>query len=236
MCLGVFQGGGRWVACSSLLAPKWLVWVFWSICWVRVGVWGVTVRKESSMSSEIRIVRIDTRHGYFESSLSLLNSSFVSDERREEEELRVLVDGGSIFSFNVVECGGERVGLITTWNFGKFIYVEHFAVEASMRNRGVGCRVLGMLREMSGLPVLVEVEPEGSSVEAGRRIRFYQRAGFEAWTTPYIQPPYGRGKSAVPMLLMANGIEETLENSQIVKALLYKHVYKVKSVDFPHVF
>ncbi len=197
-----------------------------------LGVWD----KESSMSSEVRIVRIDTRHGYFEPSLALMESSFVSDERREEEELRVLVDGGLLFSFNVVEVDGERAGLITTWNFGKFIYVEHFAVEPSLRGRGVGSRVLEELRGVSGLPVLLEVEPESVSEEACRRIRFYQRSGFETWTTPYIQPPYGRGKSAVPMLLMANGIEETLENSQIVKALLYKHVYKVKSVDFPHVF
>ena len=185
------------------------------------------------MSIQVSLKRINTRDPLFAPSLELMNSSFIEDERRNEDELRTLADNNMIFAFNVIEADGNRAGIITTWNFGKFIYVEHFATEPNLRNKGIGISTLQLLASSSALPIVLEVEPELSSPEAARRISFYERAGFHLWQTPYIQPPYNQGKNSLPMNLMAHNLEETQECTQIVKALLYKHVYKVKSVDFP---
>lgn len=185
------------------------------------------------MSIQVSLKRISTRDLLFAPSLDLMKSSFIEDELRNEDELRSLTDNNTIFAFNVIEADGNRAGLITTWNFGKFIYVEHFATEPHLRGKGIGIHTLKLLSSLSALPIVLEVEPEHTSPDAVRRIRFYERAGFHTWQTPYIQPPYSQGKNSLPMNLMAHDLEETPECTQIVKALLYKHVYKVKSVDFP---
>ena len=186
------------------------------------------------MPNPLYLIRIGTKDPRFEPSLELMNNSFPTDERRHDDELRGLVESSPIFAFNVIMADGERAGLITTWNFGKFIYVEHFAIEPRLRGHGLGIRALRTLQETSALPLVLEVEPQHTSPDAARRIKFYQRAGLNLWATTYTQPSYGLGKAPLPMALMTYQLEETPECTQIVKAILYKNVYKVKTIDIPH--
>lgn len=180
------------------------------------------------MYKRISLSRIGTRDPHFEPSLALMEASFPADERREEDDLRALIEGNPLFAFNVVKSDGERVGLMTTWNFGKFIYVEHFATEPSVRGGGMGAASLRELASMADLPIVLEVEPPAQSDEARRRVGFYERSGFKLWRTPYTQPPYSKEKRSLPMSLMAYGLEETPDCAKIVTALLYRHVYKAK--------
>lgn len=180
------------------------------------------------MDKRISLCRIGTRDPHIEPSLALMEAAFPADERREEDDLRALIDGNPLFAFNVVLSGGERVGLMTTWNFGKFIYVEHFATEPTVRGGGIGAAALRELTSAADLPIVLEVEPPAQSDEARRRVGFYERAGFTLWQTPYTQPPYGAEKKPLPMDLMAHGLEETPDCAKIVVALLYRHVYKAK--------
>ena len=186
------------------------------------------------MPNHLYLTRIGTRDPRFDPSMELMNSTFPDSERRHEDELRGIVEVNPIFAFNVIMDEGQRAGFITTWNFGKFIYVEHFAVEPKFRGHGIGMLTIRALQSSSALPIVLEVEPQDTSDTAARRINFYQRAGFNLWTTPYSQPSYGKGKTSLPMALMAYQLEETPECTQLVKAILYKNVYKVKSIDIPH--
>ena len=104
---------------------------------------------------DVRIVRIRTADMWFEESLALMHKSFVEDELRNDDDLRILTDSNHIFSYNaVVNDGGSRVGLITTWNFGKCMYVEHFAIEPEMRGEGYGKAAIEKLTELSRLPIV----------------------------------------------------------------------------------
>lgn len=180
------------------------------------------------MDKDITLARIGTRDPDFEPSLRLMSKSFVDDELREEEDLTAIVESNPIFGFNVIKDAGQRTGLITTWNFGKFIYVEHFAIEPESRGRGVGSRALARLSSSASLPVVLEVEPPSQSEEAKRRVAFYERMGFSCWQTEYRQPAYAKGKKSIPMVIMTKGLEETADASKIVIAILYRHVYRVK--------
>lgn len=180
---------------------------------------------------DVRIVRIRTADMWFEESLALMHKSFVEDELRNDDDLRILTDSNHIFSYNaVVNDGGARVGLITTWNFGKCMYVEHFAIEPEMRGEGYGKAAIEKLTELSRLPIVLEVEPPESSAEAARRVKFYEELGIVGWQTPYIQPAYSEDKSPVPLMLMSKGLAETLECAGIVTALLHRHVYGMKGL------
>lgn len=177
----------------------------------------------------VKITRIRTNDPAFEESLALMHASFVDDELRPDEALRINTDSNNLFSFNIIEDEkGELVGLLTAWNFGKIIYVEHFAIKKEMRGQGYGSAAIDRLAELSKQPIILEVEMPESSSEAAARVGFYERLGFTGWQTPYVQPPYSKGKNPVPMMLMSRGMEETLECAGIVTALLHRHVYGLK--------
>ena len=47
---------------------------------------------------DVRIVRIRTADMWFEESLALMHKSFVEDELRNDDDLRILTDSNHIFS------------------------------------------------------------------------------------------------------------------------------------------
>lgn len=178
----------------------------------------------------ITIRRVRTSQPEFEDSLALMHASFVDDELRPDDDLRALTDSSLIFSFNAIhDHDGRRIGLITTWNFGKCLYVEHFAIEPGLRGHGLGSATIEKVSQISRLPIVLEVELPETSPEARARVAFYESLGFTGWQTPYVQPPYAKGKNAVPMMLMSKGMDETIEAAGIVTALLHRHVYGVKT-------
>jgi ribosomal protein S18 acetylase RimI-like enzyme len=123
--------------------------------------------------SEIRDVQTAT----FASLYDLYQSAFISIERRSYDGLmRELLEESQFHSL-VFHKENEFVGFLNYWCFDQFWYIEHFAVEANLRNQQFGTEAMKLFLELTSLPVLFEVEmPENDF--AKRRIRFYERLGF----------------------------------------------------------
>lgn len=152
--------------------------------------------------------------------------SFPVEERRDWADLLSRIDDvDSPLNISVIEMGdGVAVGFITWWSFEEFVYVEHFAVDASMRGGGVGSDAIRKFVEQIDKPVVLEVEPAGSNDMADRRIGFYERCGFVAHPDfEYIQPPYAPHLPEVPLMLMSTA-EVALPS---VAASLHRYVYGV---------
>lgn len=154
-------------------------------------------------------------------------SSFPSCERRDFPELKKLITPGSPFVVNVLLRDGEYVGFITAWDFGRFVYVEHFAIDESARNGGIGGKALKQFLDVWNRPVVLEVEKPDDEMSR-RRIGFYERLGFVLDTHPYQQPPYHPQDGWLDMYLMSYGAIDLKEEYERVKDCLYKYVYKVK--------
>ncbi|MCM1110212.1 MAG: hypothetical protein NC336_03290 [Clostridium sp.] len=140
--------------------------------------------------------------------IRLYRSAFPPEERRSVDSLTRLAATDPRFSiFRIVSSGGADSGFVTLWDFGAFRYVEHFAICHELRGAGTGAEVLRLLKEATpASPLVLEVEPAGSTPEADRRIRFYRRAGFALHDRfPYLQPPYSAGLSPVELTLMSSG-------------------------------
>lgn len=127
--------------------------------------------------------------------------SFPSDERREWHELKELTHDPH-FSLNQVFDNQKLIGLISIWDLQEFIFIEHFAIEKSVRSKGIGSHVLKQIIEAKSVKVVVEVEPPTNKLTK-RRITFYERLGFSACESSYWQPPYSPDKNKVKMLLMS---------------------------------
>lgn len=121
------------------------------------------------------------------------------------------------------------VGIVTTWNFPQFLYIEHLVVDATLRGKGIGRKALSLVaRQAFPLPLLLEVEPEHLNEEAHRRVNFYTRLGFSIIDKTYVQPPYAPYLPPVHLWLMATSAQI---NPATAAATLHTDVYGVNPND-----
>jgi len=149
----------------------------------------------------------------------IMIESFPTDERRPYDEQK------SLLSDSRYAIYGEDYGFIATWEFDDFIFIEHFAIEKSQRNSGLGSRILKEFLETSKKPVCLEVEPPDTEM-AKRRIGFYERNGFFLNEFDYFQPPISKGKNIVPLMIMTSGEKVSKKAFKKIRDTLYKEIYK----------
>ena len=154
----------------------------------------------------------------------LLESAFPPDERPSFETLKNRTD--KEFHFNVIENDGKLVGILSFWEFEKFVYIEHFAIDKALRNNRLGSQVLSFFTEQKfpNKEIIFEVElPENQT--AKQRITFYERNGFFCHTDfNYQQPPYEQGLDFVSMLIMSRNELQISQLQEFTKTL-YQKVY-----------
>jgi GNAT superfamily N-acetyltransferase len=153
-------------------------------------------------------------------------NSFPEAERRSLSLFRELLDKEPRFKAYALVTNDKYIGFITEWIFEAFVYVEHFAIDETARNGGLGAIAMKQFIERTAQPVVLEVElPTGEL--STRRIAFYERLGFIPDNHAYQQPPYKKGEPWLPMQLMTYGQIDLEKSFESVRSCLYKNVYKV---------
>ena len=142
-----------------------------------------------------------TASPYYAQVEGLLTSAFPASERRNTALQREYADRNPKFEVYAALEGEKFVGFFTLWALGAFRFVEHLAIVPSCRNCGYGTRLLQYIKDLSPLPLLLEIE-RGATAEQLARKKFYERSGFCALEIPYLQPPYEAGGEAIEMHLM----------------------------------
>ena len=156
----------------------------------------------------------------------LYSEAFPPEERRTTERMRALAESGRLRVGAVVR-GGEFCGFITWWDFGEFVYGEHFAVLPGCRGGGIGGEVIDAFTAMAdGRMVVIEVELPTGELER-RRIGFYERHGFAIADFAYMQPPYEAGYDSLPLHIMTHGARLTVQEFERVRKRIYEEVYGV---------
>lgn len=158
---------------------------------------------------------------------SLMERSFPSSERHS---LRVFSGQFAREEFrSLCLWDGALYGFLNLWDFGEFVYFEHFAVEPSLRGRGTGTMLIKeALRLCGGKIVVLEAEPRELGETAERRLSFYGRIGFKENPYPYIQPSMQEGEPPVPLVILS--APDILDEAGFmsVKNTLYRQVYGAK--------
>lgn len=174
----------------------------------------ICLKKLSIKSAEHSVIR------------KIYEDSFPVNERREYDKILRLIGDNDAYMMEAVYDDDVVVGLISSWNLRGWRYVEHFAIDATQRGRGVGLRVLKLFIERSLSPIVLEVEPPIDELSK-RRVAFYNSVGFVLHDTHrYIQPPYGEGLDAVALKLMTYGASNEI-NLDNITAMLHTQVYGV---------
>lgn len=124
----------------------------------------------------------------------------------------------------VAESEGVIQAFIAEWLFDTFHYVEHFAVNSDIRGKGFGSAILRSYLDTAMLPVVIEVEA-ANTVEAKRRIAFYERLCFKQSDIEYLQPHLQYSTHDVLLRLMVHPVDVTKEELLLMKECIFDGVY-----------
>lgn len=172
----------------------------------------------------------------WEAAMEIYFEAFPEEERRTVDNIVGLLAGEPRYTFMVAEVDGAVAGMVTTWTFGRFVYVEHLAVDHQLRGCNIGSGIVSALTGKLGLPVILEVElPDENGITTAQkqqreaRLRFYRRLGFRECALPYIQPSYKAGEPAtLPLMLMEYGGRLLPDEFEMVRDTIHREVYGVK--------
>ena len=139
----------------------------------------------------------------FDAVFRLLSQSFPAGERRDKAGQRALL-ADSAYHIDILRApSGGVQALMASWDFGGFVFFEHFAVDPACRNGGIGGQMLDALLARFDKPACLEAELPETEL-AARRIGFYERHGFTVNADyPYFQPALTPGGSPIPLHLPA---------------------------------
>lgn len=180
------------------------------------------------MNESLKLLSLDgddAPRSWLTEAESLYLDAFPPEERRPWSSIVAPASQAGPRLIFVADGGHTFAGFVTLWDFGTFVYIEHFAIAPSIRGRGTGARVLARLADMVGRPFVLEAEPVADdNPMAARRIGFYQRNGFSLLDHDYVQPPYQSGLPSVPLRLMST--DPTID-AAAVERTLHSEVYGV---------
>ncbi len=160
----------------------------------------------------------------FQKMYELYRNAFPPVERRNLGGLEYILNYEKRFEADALMVDGVFAGFFTFWTFDRFIYVEHFAIDADMRGKNIGSQVINTFLSKAHLPIVLEVEmPEDA--QSIRRICFYERLGFKVISHKYAQPYYDGSGKIIPMLVMSNDYHFADKHFSLIKNTLYKDVY-----------
>ena len=169
----------------------------------------------------ISIRSTDTPH--FRRAWSLYTSAFPPDERRTLAQQRMLLSRRS-YRFRAVYERSLFVGMFSAWHLDDLLLIEHLAVVESVQGTGLGSAIMKRIIAVARLPIVLEVERPHDALSR-RRIAFYERLGFCLNRYAYTQPPYGKGKRAVPMYLMSSPKPLSQADFVAIREQLHTKVY-----------
>lgn len=136
----------------------------------------------------------------WESVWTLYEESFpVAERRKMGDHLRACGDD-RFFPLSAWE-GGELIGLMFFWEWDSYRYLEHLAVNPTLRGHGYGSQLLRHLRD-SAHTIILEIDPLSNELSV-RRLQFYERSGYTLTPYRFVHLPYRLDANAQELLILS---------------------------------
>ncbi|MEG2218558.1 MAG: GNAT family N-acetyltransferase [Muribaculaceae bacterium] len=170
-------------------------------------------------------IEISSKNAIINKIEQLYVNSFPKDERRDFNLVKdILSTPDSHFKIIAALNDNIFLGFISYWEWCDMRYIEHFAIEPTLRGGGIGQDMIIYFAKMAQSPIILEVEPAINEL-AMRRIGFYKRCGYTLWNdVKYFQPPYDNSKESLELKIMTLGEIQIDENSEFITRIK-KYVY-----------
>lgn len=142
----------------------------------------------------------DRTHPLFDQAFRLYQSSFPLEERRDTDEHYRVLDKAD-YHMDMIMDDETFLGVMLYWETADLVYLEHFTTCPEVRNRGIGAKALGLLKE-KGKSILLEIESPVDELTC-RRYGFYQRNGFVMNPHYHIQAKYHLGDPDLELKILS---------------------------------
>lgn len=139
------------------------------------------------------------QHPLYQEAMNLYKISFPYHEQRELISQSQILNHDE-YHFDVICDDGNFVGEVLYWSIENLLYIEHFCILPTMRNKQYGQRVLALLQEK---PLVLEIDPPKDEISL-RRKAFYERCGFVENHYCHIHPPYHKENSGHELVIMSS--------------------------------
>lgn len=141
----------------------------------------------------MRIIQdLNTSDEYYDTFREMYRDSFPVHEQRDVKQQEYAF---SRHEYHLEGYVHENilVAFIAWWEFGDYIYIEHFAVNPNMRGRNMGSDILGnFMKTHAQKIILLEIDPPADNLSR-KRLLFYQRLGFVENPYQHRHPAYRTG-------------------------------------------
>ncbi|SFB93927.1 GNAT family N-acetyltransferase [Spirosoma endophyticum] len=169
-------------------------------------------------------LRITAEHPHLATIQTWYETSFPANERRRFDALRQLLPYSDMHLCALID-EDRLVGFIIYWQWPSVVFVEHFAIDPTLRGNQLGQRALDELLRIDSLYFILEVELPQDDI-GRRRIQFYERQGFSLNPFPYAQPPYEVGNPPIPMHLLSIPIMPSQDEFDTISVLIKERIYE----------
>ena len=161
---------------------------------------------------------------HFEEVFKLMEKSFPKDEYRTKENQKKLLKN-PMYKLDVkTDKSGKTIAFLASWDFPKFTFIEHLAVDPSWRGKGTGSKIMKDFIKNSKKPIVLEIEIPNDEISIKRK-NFYEKLGFKLNNHEYYQLPLRKGDKPMKLNLMSYPNEIPDETFEIIENIIQSYVY-----------
>ena len=143
---------------------------------------------------------IDVNEKTFNTVFDKMKTAFPYEERRDYSDQKECLEN-KYFNFFEIYDDDLAVGFTALWVFENFVFIEHIAIDENKRGGGYGSKAIELIKEKYNKPLILEAEAPVTEQQI-KRIKFYNRLGFNVNSFNYTQPSY-HGGEGVPLLILS---------------------------------
>ena len=153
-----------------------------------------------------------------------MEKSFPKNEYRAKENQKKLLKN-PMYKLDVkTDESGKTIAFIASWDFPKFLFIEHLAVDPSCRGKGMGSKIMKDFINNSKKPIVLEIEIPNDEISIKRK-NFYEKLGFKLNNHEYYQLPLRKGDKPMKLNLMSYPNEIPDETFEIIENIIQSYVY-----------
>lgn len=138
----------------------------------------------------------------FYKAWELYETSFPKIERRNINEQKQIQNDSRYKTYAYLD-EDNFVGIVFYWDFDKFRFIEHFAVNPSFRGKSYGSKILESLLNTSN-DVVLEIELISDEISK-KRLRFYEKFDFKVNDFKHYQVPFREEQESLELLFLSHG-------------------------------
>ena len=168
---------------------------------------------------------IDVNEKTFNTVFDKMKTAFPYEERRDYSDQKECLENKYFKFFEIYDCD-LAVGFTALWVFENFVFIEHIAIDEDKRGGGYGSKAIELIKESYNRPIILEAEAPVTEQQI-KRIKFYNRLGFNVNSFNYTQPSY-HGGEGVPLLILSYPNKLTGEEFDEFLRETRREVYNIK--------